>query len=284
MKKALVTSEMNEDKRDHLIQMITNGVRKGIKIIGLNDESGQRVVNRGTELVDTILDKVRELSHEFYNMPCFGTDDWQKVYGITFTKKQIEAVGKFPWSDEVLSSSCPFNPGKMVRETHFAFVGLDTVNIARLQKLNPKSNEPRFHSYGSASEYFREKFVSSENLRLRWYLILRNIIPGSENKAFNEQKNMLPGEYEVPLAIEEIAKDILFYKKTGTYVNTDRLANTASLSSEGDLTADLARVGYPVYVGYDMDNKGAGIRISSYYWLIAEDPKLGIGASRNLKP
>src|SRR3989344_6258444 len=97
METALVTSEMSEDKREHLVQMVESAVRKGIKTIGLNDESGQRVVKRGTELVDRVLDTIRELSLDLPEMPCFGIADWQKLYGLTLTPKQMRAIGDFPW-------------------------------------------------------------------------------------------------------------------------------------------------------------------------------------------
>jgi len=104
----------------------------------------------------------------------------------------------------------------MVRETHFAFVGVDSVTM---MELKPES------------WYSREGFATTEALALRWYLLLKNIVPGSENSEFPDQKAMLPKEYEVPSAVAETAKDILIYKKTGVCMNPARYARTSDLDS-----------------------------------------------------
>ena len=214
--------------------MVASAVRKGLRLKGIDGEGVKRVNNRGTELVDKIFDTIRELSLELPEMPCFGIADWQKLYGITLTPKQIASVAHFPWSDAVLNAPCPFNPGKMVRETHFAFVGLDTVSIMELQKLNPVATEPRFTSYAPDSWYSKQGFATTVKLKFRWYLLLKDIIPGSENKTFDDQKKMLPTAYEVPTAVEETAKDFLIFKKTGTYANSNRYGRTSTLVSDGN--------------------------------------------------
>jgi hypothetical protein len=272
MNNALVTSEMGEEKREHLVQMVENAVRKGIKVIGLNDESGQRVVNRGTELVDSILDKIRELSLELPEMPCFGVADWQKLHpSVVLTPKQIAEVAQFPWSDKTLNAPCPFHPGKMIRETHFAFVGLDHVTIAELQKLYPQSGQPRFYSYMSGDAWYKnEKFANKVTLKLRWYLLLKDIVPNSENKTFEEQQALLPGEYEVPSAVAETAKNLFVFQKTGSHANPNRYARTA------DLDSDRYRVG----VGC-CGAEGVGV----YYW--SDDDRrvgsVGVSASRKFE-
>lgn len=269
MAKALVTSGMNDEKKVQLLRIGEDAVRKGIKIIGLTDESGQRVINRGTELVDKILDGIRELSLELPEMPCFGVADWQALYRIALAPKQMRAVAEFPWSDAVLNAPCPFHPGKMVRETHFAFVGLDHITIAELQKLNPGSGQPRFYSYLPDAWYSREKFATEVTLNLRWYLLLRDIVPGSENRTFDKQLACLPREYEVPSAVAETAKDFLVYKKTGVYVNPNRYARTADLGSGG------GRV--------DVGHCGAdGVRVDSD-WGVDRDDVLGVAASRKFE-
>ena len=266
MKKALVTSGIKDEKKEQIIRMVEDAVRKGIKVIGLNDESGQRVVNRGTELVDAILDKMRELSLALPEVSYFGIADWQKLYGIALTPKQMEAIAATSPSDAVLNSPCPFHKDRMIRETHFAFVGLDTVNIIELQRLNPKATEPRFYSYAPDAWYFNEKFATKEFLKLRWYLLLKDIVPGSENKTFDEQKAMLPKEYEVPSAVAETAKDIFIHKKTGIYVNPNRYARTADLGS-GGTRVSVGRCGAG----------GVGV---AYGWGDRRSGSLGVAASR----
>lgn len=235
---ALTTSEnpITEGQQNLITRLVEDAHTKAIKalqIVDPNSPAAQRIITRGGELMDAIIDKMRELSLELPEVPCFGIADWQKLYGITLTSKQVASVGDFPWSDAVLNAPCPFHKGKMIRETHFAFVGLDRVSIMELQKLNPKATEPRFYQYGSDAWYRNEKFATKVNLKFRWYLLLKDVIPGSENKTFDEQVAMLPEGYEVPTAVEETAKDFLIFKKTGTYVNSNRYARTADLDSDG---------------------------------------------------
>ena len=57
----------------------------------------------------------------------FDVADWISYYDAKFTKKQIRDAGKFPWGEDVLNSPCPFNKGKLVKDTHFAFLGLTAI-------------------------------------------------------------------------------------------------------------------------------------------------------------
>jgi hypothetical protein len=277
MNNALTTSgnPITEGQQNLITRLVEDAHKKALKALGIvnpDSPAAQRIITRGNELQDAIIDKMRELSlelPELPEMPCFGIADWQKLYGITFTPKQIASVANFPWSDKTLNAPCPFKPGKMVRETHFAFVGLDTVSIMELQKLNPNATEPRFYAYGSEAWYRNEKFATKMTLKLRWYLLLKDIVPDSENETFDEQQAMLPAEYEVPTAVEETAKDFLIFKKAGTYVNSNRYARTADLASVGD------RVGVGLCVA-------CGVDVGSY-WDDYRYGSVGLSASRKFE-
>ena len=272
MEKALVTSgAINDGLKEQIIRMTEDGVRKGIRVVGLTDESGKRVAKRGSELISKILDTIRELSLELPEMPCFGVADWQKLHpNVVLTPKQIAEVAQFPWTDKTLNAPCPFNPGKMIRETHFAFVGLDHVTIAELQKLYPQSGQPRFYAYMSDDAWYKnEKFASKVTLKPRWYLLLKDIVPNSENKTFEEQQAMLPEEYEVPSAVAEIAKNLFVFEKSGSHANPNRYARTADL--------DSAR--YRVRVG---DCDAGGVYVDCR-WGDRRDGYVGVSASRKFE-
>jgi hypothetical protein len=274
MNNALTTSEnpITDGQQNLIIRLVEDAHKRALRalwIVSPDSPAAQRIITRGNELQDAIIDKMRELSLELPWMPCFGIADWQKLYGITLTPKQIASVANFPWSDAVLNAPCPFNPGKMIRETHFAFVGLDTVSIMELQKLNPKATEPRFYQYGSDAWYRNEKFATKVNLKFRWYLLLKDIVPNSENKTFDEQQAIIPKEYEVPTAVEETAKDFLIFKKTGVYVNSNRYARTADLDSDGNR----------VDVG-DCDADGVSV---DGHWDDDRSDDVGLSASRKFE-
>ncbi len=232
---ASITSNepITDGQNELIIRLIEDARKKAITVIDPDNPAAQRIIKRGGELQNAIIDKMRELSLELPEMPCFAVADWQTLYAIRLTPKQMAALGNFPWSDAILNSPCPFHKGKMVRETHFAFVGVDTITMMELQRLNPKETEPRFYSYAPDTWYSKEKFATKTTLVLRWYLLLKEIVPGSENKTYDEQVAMLPPEYEVPSAVAETTKDILIYKKTGAYVNPQRYARTSDVDSVG---------------------------------------------------
>lgn len=254
-----------DEQRDQIVQFAKVAAKKAVKTLNLAIPDAQRVIKRVNELKSKIIAAINELSLESPNLDYFAVADWNANYRITLTDEQVATVGNFPWSDATLNSPCPFNPGKMIRETHFAFVGVD-ITMMELQRLNPQATEPRFHNYAPDALYAKEDFATKTKLSLRWYLLLKDIVPGSEKKTFKKQQTMLPGEYEVPSAVAETAKDLLIYKKTGKYVNPQRYARTSDLDSNG----------YRFYIGH-CTAKG----IDGYcHWDILFRNDVGIGASR----
>lgn len=201
----------------------------------------------------------------------WGVEEWAMLYSARFSKKQLRGVSEFPWSEDVLNGPCPFNKGKAVRETHFAFLGLEKLNadpltILKWQQLHPASGQPRFASYAPDSWYSQQTFAS-ETAKLRWYLVLASIVPNSTNTAWSDQLAMLPADYEVPTGIEEVSKNILAYRKTGVYLNPNVYARVNNTASGG------RRVGVGGF-------GGGGLSI--YFWGGDGYYGLGVSASRKL--
>jgi hypothetical protein len=194
----------------------------------------------------------------------FGITDWQTYFNLALPIRLVAAAGQFPWRPTVLDAPCPFHRGRLVRDTHFAFVSLDSMTMMELQRLNPKGGQPRFYS-DEDSWYADEAFAIERTLGLRWHLLLKEIVPGSENKTFEEQQAMLPEDYEVPSALAETAKSLLRAKKTGAYANGTRYA----------CTSDRDIVGSRVCVGrFDRGGIHVNFRCDVHSSIV------GIGASR----
>lgn len=167
----------------------------------------------------------------------FGIEDWATLYGANFSQKQLRQVAEFPWGEDVLASTCPLC-GKTVKDCHSAFLGLDRLNgepltILKFQEPHPSTAQPRFYCYTPDAWYFKEKFATETTCDPRWYLLHTSIVPKSENKLFDEQKAMLPAEYEVPSAIAEVSKDLLVFKSTGVYANPSRYGRCMDVGSDG---------------------------------------------------
>ncbi len=146
----------------------------------------------------------------------FDVTDWSRYYRLSFAPEVIAAIPPFPWTLELLNSPCPFVKRKKIRQTHFAFLGLDTVRgkaltLAKFIALHPEKRWPHFDS-GPTQWYLAEGFASIITCSFQWHLLLKRIVPGSKRWAYERQQGMLPPEYEPPLAITEAMKDIFHYR------------------------------------------------------------------------
>ena len=80
------------------------------------------------------------------------------------------------------------------------------------------------------------------------------IVPNSEGKNYQEQAAMLSQGYEVPTAVEEVLKDILYYRKNGIYLNPKRYARTTDVTSDGHRVDAGPFFGDGLHVNYDWDD------------------------------
>jgi hypothetical protein len=205
------------------------------------------------------------------NKNFFGVEEWSTLYGVNFSKKQLREVAEFPWGEDILNAPCPFVKGKSIRETHFAFLGLNSIEgkpltIIRWWKLHPAPWQPRFSHYVLGSWYTKRKFANEPTCGFRWYLMPLEIVPNSTYKTYKEQVTMLPAEYEVPFAIEEVGKDILYCMKNGIYLNRSKWGRCQDVISDG----------HRVHVGcFNL----RGLRIGCYL-AGHRDLSIGLAASR----
>ena len=200
----------------------------------------------------------------------FGVEDWSALYGVNFSQKQLRRVAEFPWGEETLNSTCPLC-GKVVKDCHFAFVGLDRIKgksltILKLQELHLATGQPKFYSYAPCAWYSKQKFAR-ETMNFRWYLLHQDIVPKSEDKTYDDQKAMLTADYEVPSAVTEATKDLLVFRKTGNFVNPSRYALCECLSSS------VRRVG----VGHFGED---GLSVDGYWSGSRSCRRIGLAASR----
>ena len=205
----------------------------------------------------------------------FDDADWMSYYDAKFTKKQFREAGKFPWGEDILNSSCPFNSDKLVKDTHFAFLGLTAINgspltVAKWLELHPATGQPKFY-FNNDPWHVGQPHTDVATMQLRWYLMLKDIIPDSTSKTPEEQVAMLPPEYEVPSTIAEVTKDILVFRKTDVRPNPSHWA----ACTERTVKTDKVSAGHVSCVGiFD----GDGLSVDYCYGL--RDDVVGLGASR----
>lgn len=199
----------------------------------------------------------------------WGLGDWASYYG--------PAEKLDPRVEEILMSPCLFHKGKLVGDTHFAFMGVSTINdasltVAKWLELHPADDQPRFY-FNQNPWHIDQPHTDIVTLEPRLYILLREIVPGSTGMTPEEQVAMLPPEYEVPTTIAEVTKDILVFRKTGKRCNGSRWAACS------ERTVQTSRVGAGVVscVGYFGE---FGLRVR--YWGGLRHDDVGVGASRKL--
>ncbi|MFA6077109.1 MAG: hypothetical protein WC735_03480 [Candidatus Paceibacterota bacterium] len=196
----------------------------------------------------------------------FGQADWVSYYGPT------EKLG--PAVEEVLMSACPFNKGKLVKDTHFAFMGMPALDgnpltVAKWLELHSADGQPKFY-FNTNPWHVGQPHTDIAVLEPRLYIMLREIVPGSTSKTPEEQVAMLPPEYEVPTTIAEVTKDILVYRRTGKRSNpnvwaacAERTVKTAQVNA-----GDVSCVG--IFGGHGLSVIG---------WGGLQGDRVGVGAS-----
>ena len=146
----------------------------------------------------------------------FGPKDWQLFFG------EIGEVPPIPEGmAEILKSQCPFNPGKQVRDTHMLVLIPQTVDgqpftLNLLQELigNPKEKAASRSIYCDA---VKDDLGDKQFGEAHWILMTKDIIPGSRNKTYDDQKQLVQEKevdgYELPSAIEAAASILMHYFK-----------------------------------------------------------------------
>lgn len=224
----------------------------------------------------------QKIARAIFGKNFFGTEEWSSLYGVSFTEEQLLKADEFPWPEHILNAPCPFYKGKKVKETHFAFLGLDSINdkprtIQEWSILYPKLFFP--YTSNGKKKYKGQKFFNNTTCEFRWYLMLLKIVPDSVDKVYQEQVAMLGSNYEVPLVIEEISKNILFHKKSNAYLVPKKEVRCRDMvqHSESSFYSGLStrvNIAFPTAFGFiisDSPNDG-----STCF--------LGIAASHKLPP
>jgi hypothetical protein len=151
----------------------------------------------------------------------FGAEKWRKYFGDVGEEPPLPAN-----IDEVLSSYCPFWPGKLVRETHFltlipASVDGKPFSLDLLGDLIKKPKEgghsTQYDFYGVRDQLGQESLDKSY-----WVLMTRNVLRCTRRKTFKKQCETLEQQsrglpYGSPRIIEAATTILMEHIDTGAY-------------------------------------------------------------------
>ena len=154
------------------------------------------------------------------------------VYGKEAWETHFGAVGEVPPLpqdiEKILSSPCPFWPNKTVQETHLLVLIPETVNgkpltLNLLQELikAPKSgNKTEYRYY---DKYVEEELGEQKAPASHWVLLTNDVIPGSRNKSYSAQKELMSKypPYTLGNALDITAALLIHHVKTGGRLYTD---------------------------------------------------------------
>jgi hypothetical protein len=160
----------------------------------------------------------------------FGAVEWKHYLG------DVGSAPALPSNiDAILSSPCPFWPGKKVRNTHLLVLipaSVDgapfTLNLLGELIQHPKNTkyETKYRRYdGNVKTQLGEKSPD----RSYWLLITRMILEGSRNKSYSDQKAWVAGHakkidppYILPSTLEAAAAMLTHHARTGERLFGDR--------------------------------------------------------------
>ncbi len=154
---------------------------------------------------------------------------------------------------------------KEFKDTHLLFAGVP-LSILDLRKRTDQ------RLFQRPLWYARDQFARDERVTLRWYLLRKDVVPGSMGRAFMEQVPLLGEEEEVPRACEAAYGILLYFLARGVRLFANTCARCIDLAlSEG--TPAHARID----VG-DFNDSGIGVAL----W--DDEPDEGIGLASMVVP
>jgi hypothetical protein len=146
----------------------------------------------------------------------FGEEKWNEYFG------DVGQVPSLPNNiEDILNSQCPYT-GKKVRESHLLTLIPATVNgqaltLSKLGKLIRSPKKGYSTEYSNCNVGENDKAVNSSY----WTLLLKDVIPNSRKKTFDEQKQLLKQNYNVPKAIETAVSVLMHHVQGGEKLYSD---------------------------------------------------------------
>ena len=193
----------------------------------------------------------------------FGKQQWEDYFG------DIGIEPPLPQDiHQILNSPCPFWSGKRVCDTHLFVLVPATVNgkpltLDSLQKLiaNPKKGYKTQYWFYSVSV---KKELGPKSTSSHWVLMTKDVIPGSCNKSYEGQKELIATHakksgwcYELPMALDAAVCILMEHVQTGTRLYSDNPLTFTRCQEKANLNL------WPVVIG---GFATGGLRVEDNRW------------------
>jgi hypothetical protein len=159
----------------------------------------------------------------------FGVQEWERYFGEVGVEPPLPAdiVG-------ILHSSCPFWPGKQIKDTHLLVLIPSKVNGEpfTLNLLRSLIQSPRRAGYRTQYRDYdhdvQQSFGNRYPLSPYWVLITRDVLPGSRFKTCIQQEELVAAQarrtgmsYKMPRVLEITTAILSNYACSGERLYTD---------------------------------------------------------------
>ena len=187
----------------------------------------------------------------------FGVKEVSVHYGVEFGKGLVEDLATVPFSEETLRDC---------KDTHLLVAGYP------MTILDIRAKAPNlFHSHRDAW-YNSQVFAADERVALRWHLLRKEIIAGSQSRSFVEQRSLLSNHEEVPGACELVYATILHFLATDDWLFKGVYSRCKNIGTGGNRIV----MGVSAQGGLDISSKWEGFAYNEIGITSAHIPEEGV--------
>lgn len=223
---------------------------------------------------DTLKQETRALVQARILDGAFSAAAWSRYFG------EVGAVPPLPDDiAKILNSSCPFWPGKRVKNTHLlalipASVDGEPFSLNLLEALIQR---PKGGGYPTRYRYYAGNIQAALGNQppdvdpatgSYWVLMTRDVLPGSKNETYSHQQALVATyarrtglHYELPLAVEAATVMLSHYVRSGERIYTDTHTRCQKLA-DGQyppVVGGFSLRGLLVLSGHDGDDRSGVI-------------------------
>jgi hypothetical protein len=161
--------------------------------------------------------------------PVFGEKEWRQYFGEVGVEPSLPSnIG------DILSSTCPFWPGKSVKDTHLLVLIPATVDGKpfSLNLLGELIQHPRGGGHSTQNRNYdsdlKQQFGNQWPVSSYWVLMTRDVLEGSRNETYASQQALVAHHtsrtglpYELPGALEAVTAILSHYVHRGERLYSD---------------------------------------------------------------
>ena len=187
----------------------------------------------------------------------FGIEEDIQYLGIKPTKAQLAAFAEIPFSEAVLQEC---------KDTHI-LIAVFPIEVFPVLIMDIRKRVGRKFFNSHEDVWYNTEFSAKKRIiKSKWYLILKEPVPSSTGKTWNEQQELLGDNEEIP----EVR--IMIYTIIGHYLATGKWLFESIYVRCADFVSDDSHV----FVGRFLQ----GGRDIGYYWNSRRSDDLGLASSR----